>query len=225
VKLLIVEDDRSLSASIYDYLKMEGHVCEIAQNYRQAVNKAADNIYDCIILDLGLPDGNGLDIIRELKANKSADGILILSAKSSLEDKLTGLKIGADDYLTKPFHFAEMSARINSICRRNNLLGLNEISFNEIKVNTAENQAYINGTILNLTRKEYDLLLFFVTNRNRIITKESIVEHLWGDEVILTDSFDFVYTHVKNLRKKISKAGGNNYIKCIYGFGYKFVDE
>jgi DNA-binding response OmpR family regulator len=225
VKLLIVEDDRSLCAAINDYLKMEGHVCEIAQNYRQAINKAADNIYDCIILDIGLPDGNGLDIIRELKANKSSDGILILSAKSSLEDKLTGLKIGADDYLTKPFHFAEMSARINSIYRRNSLLGLNEISFNEIKVNTADNQAYINSNILNLTRKEYDLLLFFMTNRNRIITKESVVEHLWGDEVILTDSFDFVYTHVKNLRKKIIKAGGKNYIKCIYGFGYKFIDS
>jgi DNA-binding response OmpR family regulator len=204
---------------------MEGHICEVAQNYRQAINKAADNMYDCIILDIGLPDGNGLDIIRELKANKSTDGILILSARSSLDDKLTGLKIGADDYLTKPFHFAEMSARINSIYRRNSLLGLNVISFNEIKVNTSDNQAYVNDALLNLTRKEYDLLVFFVTNRNRIITKESIVEHLWGDEVILTDSFDFVYTHVKNLRKKIVKAGGKNYIKCIYGFGYKFLDS
>jgi DNA-binding response OmpR family regulator len=225
VKLLIVEDDRSLCATINDYLKMEGHVVEIAQNYRQAINKAADNIYDCIILDIGLPDGSGLDIIRELKANKSTDGILILSAKSSLDDKITGLKIGADDYLTKPFHFAELSARINSIYRRNHLLGLNEVSFNEIRVNTADNQAYVNNSMLNLTKKEYDLLLFFVTNRNRVITKESIVEHLWGDEVILTDSFDFVYAHVKNLRKKIVKAGGKNYIKCIYGFGYKFVDS
>jgi DNA-binding response OmpR family regulator len=225
MKLLIIEDDRSLCTGINDYLKMEGHICEIAQNYRQAINKTADNTYDCIILDIGLPDGNGLDIIRELKANKSTGGILILSARSSLDDKLTGLNIGADDYLTKPFHFAEMSARINSIYRRNNLLGLNMISFNEIKVNTSDNQAYVNDTLLNLTRKEYDLLVFFVTNRTRIITKESIVEHLWGDEVILTDSFDFVYAHVKNLRKKIVKAGGKNYIKCIYGFGYKFLDS
>jgi DNA-binding response OmpR family regulator len=204
---------------------MEGHVCEIAQNYHQALNKAADNIYDCIILDIGLPDGSGLDIIRELKANKSTDGILIVSAKSSLDDKLIGLKTGADDYLTKPFHFAEMSARINSIYRRNNLVGLNEITFNEIKINTSDNQVYVNDKMINLTRKEYDLLLFFMANRNRIITKESIVEHLWGDEVILTDSFDFVYTHVKNLRKKILKEGGENYIKCIYGFGYKFIDS
>ena len=225
MKLLIVEDDRSLSAAINEYMKMEGHICEIALNYRQAINKTADNLYDCIILDIGLPDGSGLDIIRELKANKSIDGILILSAKSSLDDKLTGLKTGADEYLTKPFHFAELSARINAIYRRNNLLGQNEISFNEIKINTSDNQVKVNGTVLSLTRKEYDLLLFFMANRNRIITKESIVEHLWGDDVILTDSFDFVYTHVKNLRQKITKAGGKNYIKCIYGFGYKFLDN
>jgi DNA-binding response OmpR family regulator len=225
VKILIVEDDKSLCMSINDYLKMEGHICEIAQNFSQAIMKTADNRYDCIILDIGLPDGNGLGVIKELKANKLSDGILILSAKSSLDDKLLGLKIGADDYLTKPFHFAELSARINSIYRRNNFSGLNEISFNEIRVNTFDKQAYVNDDILNLTRKEYDLLLFFVTNSNRIITKESIVEHLWGDEVILTDSFDFVYTHVKNLRKKIVAAGSKNYIKCIYGFGYKFLDS
>jgi DNA-binding response OmpR family regulator len=225
VKILIVEDDKSLSKSINDYLKMEGHICEIAQNFTQGSMKIADSRYDCIILDIGLPDGNGLNIINELKTNKISDGILILSAKSSLDDKLLGLKIGADDYLTKPFHFAELSARINSIYRRNNLSGMNEVNFNEIRVNTYDKQAYVNDTLLNLTRKEYDLLLFFVTNNSRIITKESIVEHLWGDEVILTDSFDFVYTHVKNLRKKIVAAGSRNYIKCIYGFGYKFLDS
>jgi DNA-binding response OmpR family regulator len=225
VRILIIEDDKSLLFSINDYLKMEGHICEIAQNFSQGLMKAVDNRYDCIILDIGLPDGNGLNIIRELKSDKVSDGILILSAKSSLDDKLLGLKIGADDYLTKPFHFAELSARINSIYRRNSFSGLNEISFNEITVNTSDKQAYVNNELLNLTRKEYDLLLFFVTNSNRIITKESIVEHLWGDEVILTDSFDFVYTHVKNLRKKITAAGSKNYIKCIYGFGYKFLDN
>jgi DNA-binding response OmpR family regulator len=225
LKILIVEDDRSLSAAIHDYLRMEGHVCETALNYRQAALKTGDNQYDCVILDIGLPDGNGLDVIRELKTSKPKEGILILSARSSLDDKLTGLKTGADDYLTKPFHFAEMSARINSIYRRNNLLGHNEITFNEIKVNTTDNQAFVNDNLLILTRKEYDLLLFFVTNRNRIITKESIIEHLWGDEVILTDSFDFVYTHVKNVRKKVVEAGGKNYIRSIYGFGYKFTDS
>jgi DNA-binding response OmpR family regulator len=222
LKLLIVEDDGSLRSAINDYLRMEGHICEMAQNYREAIFKAGDNRYDCIILDIGLPDGSGLDIIRELKKNMVTDGILILSAKDSLDDKLIGLKIGADDYLTKPFHFAELSARINSIYRRNNLLGQNEIIYEELRVNTSDNQAFVNNKQLNLTRKEYDLLLFLMTNRNRVITKESIVEHLWGDDVTLTDSFDFVYTHVKNLRKKITGEGGRNYIKCIYGFGYKF---
>jgi len=225
VKLLIVEDDRSLSRSINDYLKMEGHICEVALTFHAAISKVADNKYDCIILDIGLPDGNGLDVIREMKSNKSTGGVLVLSAKSSLDDKLAGLKIGADDYLTKPFHFAELSARINSIYRRSNLLGLNEITFNEIRINTDDNQVYVNNKLLTLTKKEYDLLLFFMANRNRIITKESIVEHLWGDDVILTDSFDFVYTHVKNLRKKIVASEGRNYIKCIYGFGYKFIDN
>jgi DNA-binding response OmpR family regulator len=225
VKLLIVEDDRSLSRSIIDYLKLEGHICEAALNLSDAVTKVAENKYDCLILDIGLPDGNGLDLIRQMKSKRMTGGILILSAKSSLDDKLVGLKIGADDYLTKPFHFAELSARINSIHRRNNFLGMNEIIFNEIKINTEANQVYVNDSLLVLTKKEYDLLLFFMANTNRIITKESIVEHLWGDNVILTDSFDFVYTHVKNLRKKIVSAQGRNYIKCIYGFGYKFVDN
>ncbi|MDP4224043.1 MAG: response regulator transcription factor [Bacteroidota bacterium] len=225
MKILVVEDDRSLNGAIHDYLRMEGHIVETALTYRQAITKAADNIYDCIILDLALPDGNGLDVLRELKANKSTEGILILSAKSTLEDKLLGLTTGADDYLTKPFHFAELSARINSIYRRNNLQGLNEIQFNEIKVNTTGNQVYVGNILLELTRKEYDLLLFFITNRNRVVTKESIIEHLWGDEVILTDSFDFVYTHVRNLRRKITVAGGKDYIKSIYRFGYKFTDN
>jgi DNA-binding response OmpR family regulator len=204
---------------------MEGHICEVALTLNEAIQKADVNKYDCVILDIGLPDGNGLDLIREMKARRLTGGILILSAKSSLDDKLIGLKIGADDYLTKPFHFSELSARINSIQRRNNYLGMNEITFNEIRINTEDNQVYVHDKLIILTKKEYDLLLFFIANRNRIITKESIVEHLWGDNVILTDSFDFVYTHVKNLRKKIVASEGRNYIKCIYGFGYKFIDS
>jgi len=225
MKLLIVEDDKALCKSISDYLTMEGHLCEVAENMKQALFKTADNRYDCILLDLGLPDGSGFEVIKELKENKLTDGVLILSARNSLDDKLHGFNIGADDYLTKPFHLAELSARINSIYRRHNLKGLNEISFNEIRVNTEGRQAWINNNLLNLTRKEYELLVFFLINSKRIITKESIVEHLWGDEVILTDSFDFVYTHVKNLRKKILAEGGKNYIKSIYGFGYKFSED
>jgi DNA-binding response OmpR family regulator len=224
MKILIIEDDRALIKSIGDYLRMEGHLCETARDLRESLLKIADNRYDCIIVDLGLPDGSGLEVIKSLRESKVTDGVLILSARNGLEDKLSGLNTGADDYLTKPFHFAELSARINSIYRRNNLAGMNEISFNEIKINTNDKLAFVGDKMLNLTRKEYDLLLFSLTSRNRIITKESIVEHLWGDDVILTDSFDFVYTHVKNLRKKIVAAGGRNYVKCIYGFGYKFQE-
>jgi DNA-binding response OmpR family regulator len=225
MKLLIIEDDSALLKSIDEYLSMEGHICETVMNFSQASMKVSDNRYDCIILDIGLPDGNGMDIIREIKKNKATDGILILSAKSSLDDKLSGLHLGADDYLTKPFHFAELSARIYSICRRKNFNGLNEIRFNEITVDSEGKRAFVNDRQLNLTKKEFDLLLFLVTNRDRIITKESIVEHLWGDYVTLTDSYDFVYTHVKNLRKKIIAAKGKNYIRCIYGFGYKFTES
>jgi DNA-binding response OmpR family regulator len=225
MKLLVVEDERSLSRSICEYLKMEGHICEEAHNFREALQKTEDNIYNCLILDIGLPDGSGLDIIQELKKNKSTDRILILSAKGSLDDKIKGLKLGADDYLTKPFHMAELSARINSICRRNTFDGFNEVVFNEIRIQTDASQAFVNDLPVTLTRKEYDLLLFFMINRNRVITKESIVEHLWGDNVILTDSFDFVYTHVKNLRKKLLSSNCRNYIKVIYGFGYKFCEQ
>jgi DNA-binding response OmpR family regulator len=225
MKLLIVEDERSLSRAICEYLRVEGHICEEAHNYREAIIKTADNTYNCLILDIGLPDGSGLDIIRELKANKATDRILILSARSSLEDKITGLKIGADDYLSKPFHMAELSARINSVCRRDNFNGFNELSFNEINVRTDDQKVLVNGNEITLTRKEYDLLLFFMVNKDRVITKESIVEHLWGDNVILTDSFDFIYTHVKNLRKKLIAGKCANYIKVIYGFGYKFGES
>jgi DNA-binding response OmpR family regulator len=222
MKLLVVEDDSYLCKSISDYLRLEGHTCDTAADFNQASKKVADNSYDCIILDIGLPDGSGMDIIKLIKENRSNDGILILSARSSLDDKLSGLHLGADDYLTKPFHFAELSARIHSICRRKSFNGLNEIKFNEITVDAEGKRAFVNGNELALTRKEFDLLLFMITNRDRIISKESIVEHLWGDYVTLTDSYDFVYTHVKNLRKKIIAAGGGSYIKSMYGFGYKF---
>lgn len=225
MKVLIVEDEKPLVDSISNYLKQEGYLCEIALNFSDAEIKISDNNYDCIILDIGLPDGNGLELIKVLKSNQSKDGILILSAKNSINDKISGLEIGADDYLTKPFHLSELNARIKSIYRRRNLSGNIEILFNEIKINTEEKQVYINSNALNLTRKEYELLLFFISNRNRVLTKLSIVEHLWGDNVVMADSLEFVYTHIKNLRKKIIESSGNDYIKTVYGLGYKFTDQ
>ncbi len=225
MKVLIVEDEKTLAESISNYLKQEGYLCEIALNFNQAEIKISGNDYDCIVLDLGLPDGNGLNLIKILKSNQSHDGILILSAKNSIDDKIKGLEIGADDYLTKPFHLSELNARIKSIFRRRNLSGNVEIVFNEIKINTEEKQVYVNSNTLNLTRKEYELILFFISNKNRVLTKQSIVEHLWGDNVVMADSFEFVYTHIKNLRKKMVENGGSDYIKTVYGLGYKFTDQ
>lgn len=225
MKVLIVEDEKPLADSISKYLKQEGYLCEIALNYNQAQDKIADCEYDCIVLDIGLPDGNGLDLIKVLKSNQSHDGILVLSAKNSIDDKINGLELGADDYLTKPFHLSELNARIKSIFRRKNFSGSIEIQFNEITINTSRKQVLVNSKPLNLTKKEYELLIYFISNKNRVVTKLSIVEHLWGDNVIMADSLEFVYTHIKNLRKKIVECGGNDYIKTVYGLGYKFSDQ
>jgi DNA-binding response OmpR family regulator len=225
MKVLIVEDEKPLADSISKYLKQEGYLCEVALTYNQAQDKIADNEYDCIVLDIGLPDGNGLELIKVLKSNQSHDGVLVLSAKNSIDDKINGLELGADDYLTKPFHLSELNARIKSIFRRRNFSGNVEIKFNEISISTNEKQVSVCGKPLSLTRKEYELLIFFISNKNRVITKLSIVEHLWGDNVIMADSLEFVYTHIKNLRKKIIECGGNDYIKTVYGLGYKFTDH
>jgi len=222
MKVLIVEDEVDLINSITAYLKQESFVCESVMNYSEAIEKIYLYNFDVIVVDITLPDGNGLELIKELKKNQSKSGIIIISAKNSLDDKVSGLEIGADDYLTKPFHLSELNARIKSLIRRRNFEGNNEIELNELKVNPGEFNVRVNGKLLTLTKKEYDLLLFFLVNKNRVISKESIAEHLWGDNIDMVDSFDFLYSHVKNLRKKIIEKGGNDYIKSVYGIGYKF---
>jgi len=222
VKLLIIEDEEVLAGSVESYLNMEGYVCETALNYEQALEKITLYSYDCIIVDITLPDGSGLDLIRELMKNRTDTGIIIISAKSSLDDKVSGLGIGADDYLTKPFHLSELNARIKSLIRRRKFEGKQEILVNEIRINPDAASVEVNDKVLDLTRKEYDLLLFFVSNRNRVLSKGAIAEHLWGDQIDMADSFDFIYTHIKNLRKKILDLGGQDYIDTIYGMGYAF---
>ncbi len=225
MKILVVEDEKELSKSITLYLKQEGYLCEVAYNFETATEKAMLYCYDCIIVDIMLPDGNGLDIIRMLKKEHPDSGIIIISAKNAVDDKITGLDIGADDYLTKPFHLSELSARIKSVLRRRSFSGNKEIIFNEIKVLPDSSQVFVNESEIVLTKKEYDLLIFFITNKNRVITKESIAEHLWGDNMDMVDSFDFIYTHIKNLRKKIVERNGNDYIRTVYKMGYKFTAE
>ncbi len=225
MKVLLIEDEKELSGSISEYLQKENYLCEAVFDFEHAMEKINLYQYDCIVVDIGLPDGNGLNIIRTLKDHKSETGIIIISARNSLDDKITGLEIGADDYLTKPFHMSELNARIKSIIRRRTFGGVNEITFNDIRVLPDQMEVSVNGHSLLLTKKEYDLLVFFLANKDRILTREAIAEHLWGDEMDMADSFDFIYTHIKNLRKKIIEKGGEDYIKTIYGMGYKFTDQ
>ncbi len=222
MKILIIEDEVALAESIGDYLKDEGYVYELAFDYNAASAKVNAYEYDCVIVDINLPDGNGLDIIRELKENRSASGIIIISARHSLDDRITGLDIGADDYLVKPFNLSELNARIKSVIRRISFSGSNEIVFNEIRIDTDAIQVYVHEELVSLTKKEYDLLIFFIANKNRVLTKESIGENVWGDYADTLSSFDFIYTHIKNLRKKLLDKGSSDYLQNVYGVGYKF---
>jgi DNA-binding response OmpR family regulator len=180
--------------------------------------------YDCVVADIGLPGGSGLKLVQELKSRLPDTGVIVISARNSLEDKITGLDIGADDYLTKPFHLSELNARLKSLLRRRKFHGSREIIFHEIKVIPETMEVWVNNHALTLTKKEFDLLVYFISNKNKVLTKESIVEHLWGDYIDSVNSFDFIYNHVSNMRKKLIAAGSRDYVQTIYGMGYKFCD-
>src|SRR6056297_850113 len=225
MKLLIVEDNQQLVDEIASFLKENGFVTEIALSMQEAREKLELYSYDLVILDLGLPDGNGLDLIPEIKKGDAETAIIVLTAKDALDSKVKGLETGADDYMTKPFHKAELNARIRSILRRKMAGGSNHLEVNEISIDLDASEVTVNNKQLKLTRKEYDLLLFLLYNKNRLLTKESIAEHLWGDHIDQADNFEFIYNHIKNLRRKITRAGGKDYIKSMYGMGYKFFTE
>jgi DNA-binding response OmpR family regulator len=222
MKILIVEDNLELSKNIDSYLAKEGNICETAHTYNEAIDKVVSFSYDVIILDLMLPDGNGIDVIKVLNSQTSESGVLIVSAKNSLDDKLAGLDLGADDYITKPFHLSELNARVKAVYRRKYFNNKKILECKEILVNIDACEVKVNGKPVELTKKEYEILVYFISNQNRVVTKQSIAEHLWGDQADFYDSFDFVYQHIKNLRKKIIHAGGGDYITTIYGMGYKF---
>ena len=222
MKLLIIEDEKALSDSVVDYLNDEGHLCEAVYNYADADEKIDLHDYDCIVVDINLPDGSGLDLIKKVKKAAKQMGIIIISARNSLDNRIEGLEIGADNYLTKPFHLAELNAHLKSINRRVNFSGNNQIVVNEIKLHPDEHQVFINDDLLKLTKKEYELLQFFIANKNKVITKTGLAEHLWGDYMDIADSYDFLYGQIKNLRKKLIDKGCKDYLKTIYGVGYKF---
>lgn len=222
MKILVVEDERELAKSIVQYLRQESYVCEIAYTATDAVEKIMLHDYDCILLDITLPDGNGLKILEKLKKESKLEGVIIISAKNSLDDRIQGLNLGADDYLSKPFHLSELGARVSAVIRRKRFAGNNIISFHEISIDLLGKSMQVNGKEVDLTRKEYDLLLFLVSNKNRVVSKNAIAEHLSGDDAEVFDNFDFIYAHMKNLKKKIAEAGSKDYIKTVYGLGYKF---
>lgn len=222
MKILIIEDEPELRKSMKQYLHQEGYVIESASDYSKALEKIEVYDYDCILVDITLPQGNGLDLIKQLKQNHSKAGIIIISAKNSSDDKIMGLDLGADDYLAKPFNLAELNSRIKALIRRRNFDGNKLIEVNEITIIPEERAVKVHNEPVNLTAKEYDLLLFFVSNKNRVVSKNAIAEHLWGDDSDQIDSHDFIYVHLRNLRKKLAEKGCVDYVQTIYGIGYNF---
>jgi DNA-binding response OmpR family regulator len=225
MKLLIIEDEKELAESIVSYLKNENYTCEIASNFNQALDKIETSDYECIALDITLPGGSGMQILKELKSNKKTDGVIIISAKDSIEDRISGLRLGADDYLVKPFHLSELAARINAIIRRKMYNGNNIIRFNEIFIDTLAKEVMVKEEHIDLTRKEYELLVYLLSNQRRVISKNALISHLWSQEMGTGESADIIYTHIKNLRKKLNEKGCGDYIRSLYGMGYKLTDQ
>ena len=222
MKILLIEDEPELRKSVKQYLYQEGFLVESANDYQSASEKVNEYEYDCILVDITLPKGSGLDIVKQLKQKNSKAGVIIISAKNSIDDKITGLDLGADDYLPKPFELAELNARIKALIRRRNFGGNKSIVVNEITILPDERIVKVNNDAVVLTNKEYELLLFFISNKNRVVSKNAIAEHLLGDNSDQMDNHDFIYVHLRNLRKKLAEKGCEDYVQTIYGIGYNF---
>ncbi|AZB30791.1 MULTISPECIES: response regulator transcription factor [Chryseobacterium] len=225
MKILVIEDEKELLKSIHDSLIQEQFLIETAENYQSASEKIALYTYDCILLDIMLPGGNGLQLLQQLKDMDKSENVIIISAKDSLEDKLTGLELGADDYLTKPFHNAELNARIKAVLRRKNQDGKNSIEIANIELDLTERSFSVDGERITLNRKEFDILHFFLLNKKRLVTKTALAEHVWGDHIDQADNFDFIYYQIKNLRKKLQQSNAEIEIEAVYGIGYKLIEK
>jgi DNA-binding response OmpR family regulator len=221
MKILVVEDNIALQSAVRQALESQQYLCEVADDYPAATERLYIYQYDILIVDINLPGGTGLDLIREVKLQNPATGVMVISARNTLEQKIEGLELGADDYLTKPFDMAELIARVKSLVRRRHFAGSNVVSISGMDIHTDSRSVYAGGERLDLTRSEYDILLFLVSNPGRVLTRESMAEHLLGDHSDVMDSFDFIYSHIKNLRKKIAAAGCDVPFKTVYGIGYK----
>lgn len=222
MKILLIEDEKALAINIQKFLIGEGYICEWVSNLPEAEEKIGVYEYDCVLVDIMLPNGSGFSIVELLKKKQSPTGIIIISAKNALDDKIKGLDLGADDYLTKPFHLTELNSRVKSVLRRRQFGGNNEIIFGKIKILPEAKEVWVDSKSIIFTRKEYDLLMYFIANNNRVLPKSTISEHLYGDEIDQSDTFDFLYSHIKNLRKKLIEASCPDYVQTLYGVGYKF---
>lgn len=225
MKILIIEDEIEIATSIKNYLSSNDFVCESASSLKVAIEKIDLYSYDCILLDLMLTDGDGFKILELLKKQNKTEGVIIISAKDTLETKIEGLTLGADDYLTKPFHLSELLVRIQALVRRKQFNGNNIIFFNEIEIDTISKSVKIKGNKIEFTKKEMDLLLFLIGNKNKVLSKSAIAEHLSGDMADMLDNHDFVYAHIKNMKKKLKEMGATDYLKSVYGTGYKWEEE
>lgn len=225
MKILIVEDDNDLREITTHSLEKERYVVSQAPDYRTALQKIEDYDYDCILLDIMLPDGNGLDLLAELHALGKHTNVIILSAKDSLEDKVNGLDLGADDYLPKPFHLAELHARIKSLFRHKLREGERKLQVGNVELFPDDFRVMVQGKEIELNRKEYDILNYFMSRPGRLVNKNTLAESVWGDHIDQVDNFDFIYAQIKNLRKRLKDAGATPELKSVYGFGYKFVVE
>jgi DNA-binding response OmpR family regulator len=220
-EILIIEDDLSLQKTLGDYLNNTGFNCTFSDTIRKGKKLFDKKFYPIVLLDLGLPDGDGLDCIPFIKSIWNQTGVIIISARDKLEDRVDGLNLGADDYLVKPFHLSELNARINALLRRNPQFENQILTFEEIEIDTQSNMVKIANKQIDFSPKEYGLLLYFFENRSKVLTKESLFEHVWGENSVFMDNSDFIYTHINRLRKKIKDQTGENYIKTVHGFGYK----
>lgn len=223
MKILIVEDEPEMKGLIKQFLEDENYVVEEAGDFKSGMDKIISYDYDCILLDIMLPDGNGLKLLQELKNHNKADSVIIISAKNSLDDKVKGLDLGADDYLTKPFHIAELNARIKSVIRRKSSNGQKLLDLENVKINIEERLVLVDNLAVELNRKEFDILIFLVMNKNRIASKSAIAENIWGDNIDQVNDFDFIYSQIKNLRKKLRVHNANIDIITVYGMGYKLI--
>ncbi|MBI1837454.1 MAG: response regulator transcription factor [Flavobacteriia bacterium] len=225
MKILIIEDEVELAKSIASYLSSNDFICEIANDYKSGIEKVSFYNYDCVLLDLNLPDGDGIEILNHLKQIHKTDGIIIISAKETLENRIECFQKGADDYLTKPFHLSELFVRIQALIRRKNFKGSNIIQFNEISIDLLAKSIFVHTIEIDLTKKEFELLLFLIGNNNKVLSKSAIAEHLSGDMADMLDNHDFIYAHIKNLKKKLNESHCTDYIKTVYGLGYKWQND